>query len=305
VTVLIAAYDAEGFLRRAVDSALAQSIPVLEVLIVDDASTDGTVSVIQKLSQEDDRVRLLRLPVNGGPSAARNAGLSAARGDWVAVLDADDAYLPQRLERMLRAAVDNGADVVVDNFRYYHPAGGRMSPPALPESSATACVTFAQFLAKARPFTGEADWGVLKPVFRRAFLEQHGLRYPTFSRHGEDFLLMANAFLCGARYLLLREVGYLYTDRSSTLSRTNINYRSMWRHTQALLKDERVAKNTVLVQLLRERVHAVRRLAAERDFSQARNNRDYLLILRRLLCDRSFRAMLGRKLQRKIVNTGG
>ena len=78
VSVLIAAYNASRFLRRAVQSALAQTLAPLEVLIVDDASTDDTRVVANALAAEDSRVRILTLPVNSGPAAARNVGLNAA-----------------------------------------------------------------------------------------------------------------------------------------------------------------------------------------------------------------------------------
>ncbi|HEY6454409.1 MAG TPA: glycosyltransferase family 2 protein, partial [Steroidobacteraceae bacterium] len=122
VSVIIPAYNAAAFLHRAVHSALKQSIPVLEVLIVDDASTDDTVAIADALSLNDSRIRLLTLSENSGPSVARNAGLEAAKGQWVAILDADDAYLPERLEWMLQTAIESDADIVVDNIRYYDPS---------------------------------------------------------------------------------------------------------------------------------------------------------------------------------------
>src|SRR5579859_6471888 len=98
VTVLIPAYNAGPFLHRAVGSALDQTHPPLEVIVVDDGSTDDTADVAQRLALADPRVRVIRLPENGGPAKARNAGLDLARGEWVAVLDADDAYMHARLE---------------------------------------------------------------------------------------------------------------------------------------------------------------------------------------------------------------
>jgi succinoglycan biosynthesis protein ExoO len=305
VTVLIAAYNAQEFLGRAIHSALSQSIPVLEVLIVDDASADGTVAAVEQLALKDRRVRLVKLNRNGGPSAARNAGLDAARGEWVAVLDADDAYLPRRLERMLGAVAGRDVDIVVDNFRYYNPKTDTTSAPALEERDEIAEISLAHFLVRARPFTGEADWGLLKPVFRRAFLEEQGLRYPGFSRHGEDFLLLVEAFLHGAKYALFGEAGYLYTDRNSGYSRTTVNYELMWQHTEALMADPRIASEPVLLGRMRERVAALKRLAtqsaAEQELSRCRRQRDYVSIVRRSLSDGAFRVVLWKKLQRKLV----
>jgi succinoglycan biosynthesis protein ExoO len=301
VTVLIAAYNAAEFVGRAIASALAQSLAPLEVLVVDDASTDHTGAVVQQLAAADCRIRLITLQQNGGPSAARNAGLDAARGEWIAVLDADDAFMPQRLQRMLRFAVESTADIVVDNFRSYQLATHRIGAPVLDPGPADSLIRFEDFLARARPLRNETDWGLLKPIFRRAFLQEHGLRYPLSSRHGEDFLFMVDAFLHGARYALVREAGYLYTGRSSNLSRSTLNYRLMYEHTRALIGDERIRQRPVLVRRLRERATAVRRLAAITDYERFRRERDYASLARHLLLDNTFRTFVGKKLVRSLV----
>lgn len=101
VTVVIPAYNAQQYLSEAIGSVLRQTFPRLECIVVDDASTDGTAQIAQ--SFEDDRVRYLRVE-HGGVARARNAGMRAARGEWVALLDADDVWLPDKLERQLSAA---------------------------------------------------------------------------------------------------------------------------------------------------------------------------------------------------------
>jgi succinoglycan biosynthesis protein ExoO len=303
VTVLIAAYNAAGFLQRAVMSALNQTIPVSEVLIVDDASTDETVSVVEQLALADGRIRLLSLPHNGGPSVARNTGLDSARGQWIAVLDADDAMLPDRLARMLTAAAESEADIVVDNLRYYVPAANQPGPPVLEErDGGFEVVAFESFLAKARPFTGEPDWGLLHPIFRKDFLNAKGLRYPTHSRHGEDYLLLVEAFLQGARYVLSRRAGYLYTGRDSGFSRTIVNYPLMCEHTEALMSDPRIAGHPLLVARLRERAAALRSLLTEKQLALAWSERDYKSIARRLLFDPRTRAVVRRKINRRLKN---
>jgi len=300
VTVLMAAYNAEGFLQRAVTSVLAQSLPELELVIVDDASTDGTVALVERLTATDSRIHLVRRDSNGGPAAARNAGLDVASGEWIAVLDADDAYLPRRLERIVARARAVDADIVLDNLRYHNPDTGRLSPPALSQTSEIELITLPQFLSKARPYTGELDWGLLKPIMRRAFVQRHALRYPIFSRHGEDFLFMMEAFLAGARCALFREAGYLYTGRRQGYSRTTVNYQLMWRHAAALMKDPRIANDPAVRECLRQRVAAVRRLAAETDLESARRGRRYGLLAERFLLDGAFRSLVWEKVQRKL-----
>lgn len=94
VSVIIPAYNAAAFVQRAVDSVLAQTWRDLELLVVDDGSTDDTVKLLDGYG---DRLRLIT-QANGGPAAARNRGLQAARGDYVALLDADDWWEPGKLD---------------------------------------------------------------------------------------------------------------------------------------------------------------------------------------------------------------
>ncbi len=285
VTVLIAAYNAEPFLHRAVASALDQTRPPLEVLIVDDGSRDGTAQAAEELGRRDERVRLIRLPENGGPAVARNAGLRAARGDWVAVLDADDAILRERLERLVRAGIRCGADVVVDNFRWYHAQSDSVGPPGIPVSDSVEVTDRYEFAMRARPYTDQADWGLLQPMFRRCFLEQHGLRYPDSCRHGEDFLFMMDVLFAGAVMALVRSPGYLYTTRSSGLSRTVLDYDAMARATASLIQTRRVSSDPRMKRLLRARLRALRRLAAERRLQSSVAARDYWRIGRGVLAD--------------------
>ena len=106
VCVIIPAYNAAGFIRRAVDSVLAQTFQDFELLVVDDGSTDDTRTV---LASYGDRIRLLTKE-NGGPAAARNHGLRHAQGRYVAFLDSDDYWLPGKLEHQVRL-LDNRHEI--------------------------------------------------------------------------------------------------------------------------------------------------------------------------------------------------
>jgi glycosyltransferase involved in cell wall biosynthesis len=96
ISVIIPAYNVAGFLREAVDSALAQTFRDIEVIVVDDGSSDGSADTLSDL--DDPRLRVIR-EVHGGSAAARNAGLRLASGEFVAFLDADDRWAPQNLDR--------------------------------------------------------------------------------------------------------------------------------------------------------------------------------------------------------------
>ncbi|MDB5561776.1 MAG: glycosyltransferase family 2 protein [Hyphomicrobiales bacterium] len=265
VTVIIAAYNCSGFVSRAIGSALAQTGVTLEVLVIDDASTDDTCAVVEALCKDDSRLKLLRLAENGGPSAARNAGLSAASGEWVAVLDADDAYEPGRLARLVAAGRTAGGDLVADNFRYFDVKRGTVGAPGLKLKSEPEFIDRYGFLRGARPYTSEADFGLLKPVYRRAFMAEQALAYPLDSRHGEDFLLYLEIVLRGGRFLLVREPGYLYSTRDSGLSRTTVDYEGQILQLAQLKHRPEIAADALLLALLTARGDALRRLMADRE----------------------------------------
>jgi hypothetical protein len=113
VSVLVPCFNAEASIGRALGSVLAETTVPLEVIAVDDASTDGTVEVLRGIAARDDRVVVIPLPVNGGVSNARNRGLEAVRGTWLTLLDADDRFMPGGLASLFRAAVTTGALAVV------------------------------------------------------------------------------------------------------------------------------------------------------------------------------------------------
>jgi glycosyltransferase involved in cell wall biosynthesis len=110
--VVIPTHNRAPIVERGLRSVLAQSVPPLEVIVVDDASTDDTAGRLQPYLGE--RVRILRVPARGGGSRARNLGIDAARGDWVAFLDSDDEWRPTKLERQLaRLNAPDGPDLSV------------------------------------------------------------------------------------------------------------------------------------------------------------------------------------------------
>jgi len=106
ISVIIPVFNRAAILGRAIDSVLAQSFPVHEIIVIDDGSDDDTPSVLERFAHENSRVISLRQE-NQGVSAARNMGIERATGDWVALLDSDDAWLPTKLSRQVEALKTN------------------------------------------------------------------------------------------------------------------------------------------------------------------------------------------------------
>ena len=108
VSVLVPAYNAASTIAETLASALAQTHESLEIIVVDDGSSDNTAAVVEDFSARDSRVIFVR-QTNGGVASARNAALSMARGSFVAPLDADDLWHPEKISRQMRRLAEAGS----------------------------------------------------------------------------------------------------------------------------------------------------------------------------------------------------
>jgi glycosyltransferase involved in cell wall biosynthesis len=109
VSVIIPAFNAAEYIRQTLHSVLAQTYQFLEVIVVDDASEDGTDAIVEEFVQKDARVQLVK-QCNAGVGAARNAGIRMARGEYIAPLDADDIWFPEKLEKQVVCMEQNGEE---------------------------------------------------------------------------------------------------------------------------------------------------------------------------------------------------
>lgn len=112
VTVIMACHNSSAYLDEAVSSVLSQTLGDLELVLIDDCSTDNTLEIATCYQAQDDRISIISMPVNSGPAAARNAGIRAAKGEWLGILDSDDVAMPARFEEQMSLA-NNGQSLVI------------------------------------------------------------------------------------------------------------------------------------------------------------------------------------------------
>lgn len=219
VSVIVAAWCAEGSLARAVRSALSQTGTTVEVIVIDDASPDGTDDAARELAAADPRVRPIAMPANGGPAAARNRGIDQARGDWIAILDADDRMVPRRLERMLALGRETRADAILGNLAEVDEDGTSLSDdPFVTDPLAEVAVTPEAFVTANLRRAAPRTWGYLKPLIRRDTLIRQSIRYDETLRNGEDFHLILDLMLAGGAVWFCPDPDYLYTRRAGSVS---------------------------------------------------------------------------------------
>jgi succinoglycan biosynthesis protein ExoU len=216
VCVVIAAWNAADTIARAIGSALREP-EVNEVVVVDDASSDGTPEVAQRAGAETDRVRVIRLTSNRGPAYARNCAIAESTAPLISVLDADDFFFEGRFGLLLEA--DNW-DFIADNVVFIDTACIHLQPATPRFSAEPSFLDLKAFVHGSIPRRDKAgDLGFLHPVMRRAFLDAHRLRYNAALRLGEDYDLYARALMKGARFKIVQSCGYAALVRPNSLSR--------------------------------------------------------------------------------------
>lgn len=251
VVVIIPAWKAVATIGRAVSSALGQT-ELCHVVVIDDCSPDETIAAARAADDGSGRLTVLSQPVNGGPAAARNRGIAASTAPWIALLDADDIMEPGRIAGLLGLATGEAAgettwetapqetqqkahqetpqdstqktawDMVADDLYKVHESAVDGPRQRLLEQDdfAPHSLDFQSFVLGnihgSRGSRGEL--GFLKPLMRRAFLEDSDIRYKETMRLGEDYDLYARALAKGARFRVVNPLGYVAVERAGSLS---------------------------------------------------------------------------------------
>lgn len=112
VSIIMAAYNAEKTIELAIESVLNQTYSNFELLVINDCSKDGTAKLVEDFSAKDNRVRLISNEKNSGVSFTRKHGLEEANGSWIAILDSDDAWAPEKLEKQIELQNRTNADLL-------------------------------------------------------------------------------------------------------------------------------------------------------------------------------------------------
>ena len=195
VTVIIPAYKAAGTIRRSLDSVLAQTSPPSEVLVVDDGSPDRA-QLRAVLAPYGSVVTLLQKP-NGGAASARNYGIDQARGEWIALLDADDYWEPSKLERQFQV-IEANPGVGLVGCSYYEEEPGK--PRTLTSDKMSPYCGRLLHSERSESFDAALVVWTSTLVIRRDLLAGH--RFVTDFETAEDRDLWIRLFSAGSAYLL-------------------------------------------------------------------------------------------------------
>ncbi len=229
ISVIVPIYNVERYLRQCLDSIRDQTYRDLEVILVDDCSPDGSAAICREYVEADSRFRMIRTPKNSGLSAARNAGIEVATGDWIAYIDSDDDIDRDYFERLLKRAEETGADVVRCTFDRFSSSGPIPTPIDFSDDKVIDDPKVLNRLALrlfSAPTPGSSDpdivtgCSVWMTLYHRRFTHELGMRFPhdrTFT--SEDVIFNFGVWRAAQKLTIMKRPMYHYRENDSSLTR--------------------------------------------------------------------------------------
>lgn len=241
VSVVIPVYNGEAYLHQCLDSVCAQTLEEIEIICVDDGSTDASWQILKEYEEKDSRFRLIQQE-NQHVAAARNNGMEQAQGEYVIFWDCDDFFEPRALEHLYLRAEETEADICVcKNDLYYskdgkrYPDGASLNFKRIPEGETFNRFTNSEHILS---FINAVVWNKL---FRRSFLVENNLTFPSF-RMGEDQPFVYVALCLASKIAIVKKV--------------LIHYR--WNNPKSMLGSR--AENSIFIEGIRAREFLVEQL---------------------------------------------
>lgn len=219
ISVIVTAYNVEKYLRKCLDSLLAQTFSSIEFIVVDDGSTDESGRICDEYEAKDERIRVIHR-VNGGPSAARNDGIELARGEYIGYVDGDDWVEPEMYEQMYDACRESGAQIAICSYRHHgeyaeemHPTGNR--------------IELSREEAMELYIMGDPQYHIYHAVWSKLFERNiiQNLRFQE-GHQSEDIMYTTCALGKAEKCIFLDTLYYNYrTDRSGSIMNTHLEER--------------------------------------------------------------------------------
>ena len=215
-SIIIPAYNAEAYLSRCLDSIFAQEFEDYEVIVINDGSTDGTSSLLEQYTSRHPNLRVLNQS-NQGMASARNHGLEKAIGEYIMYVDSDDRIVEHALATLAQHI--GGEDIIGFGSRIFNEIDCTYSNNSIiPNTSITGWDYFNRERLISRPVHFVCIW---QRVYRRAFLEEHGLRFVNGLRRAEDDLFTTMTFLHAKSVKTIDDNLYIYHVRPGSITRSS------------------------------------------------------------------------------------
>lgn len=212
VSVILPVYNVAGYVRECLQTIVTQTLQDVEIICVDDGSTDGSSEILLECAAKDSRIKVIRQD-NAGAGAARNRGMDSACGRYLYFCDPDDCLVQSALNEMCQAMESESADICVCRYVEFEDATGEVI--RVSRFGEMFAEPLRQGVRSVEPATAEGDVfyaagiGVWNKLFRRAFVVQHGLRFQEI-RRTNDLFFAASALVSASRIAVVDKPLYFY-----------------------------------------------------------------------------------------------
>lgn len=240
ISVIIPVYNAESYISRSIDSISSQDYRNIEIIIIDDGSTDSTKEIVTAMS--DNRIRYY-YQINAGVSAARNYGISVAKGDYIIFADADDTYFENSFSKMVQILETSHAELACFGYRFDNKSI-KKTDFIISDSFISRPMTFSELSV----FLGEvpnAPWG---KVFLRSIVEAKNIRFDVNVPYAEDTIFLLNYIAYIDKIVLSSDVVYYYNVSPGEIQASNKFYPKICEYFSKVMKAKELycnQKNTV------------------------------------------------------------
>ncbi len=218
VSIIVPVYNSEKTIGRLLGALVEQTYENIEIILIDDGSTDGGADLCRTAAENDSRIILIQQE-NAGVSAARNAGLKVASGEWIYFSDADDWMVADSIETFVRTVLSTGCDLAITEF--YRVSKGVIGHKHGPATGVFSTEQFLRYMAR-RP--ADHYYGSLwNKMFRRSIIEKERLRFDTGIKFGEDHVFILNFLRSTEVVTLIDRPMYYYIDTEGSLIHSGFN----------------------------------------------------------------------------------
>ena len=226
VSVIIPIYNVGDYLRRCLDSLCNQTLTDIEIICIEDCSTDNSYEILKEYSQKDNRIKLIKLDVNSGAAVARNKGLEISKGEYLGFVDSDDSIDLNYYEELYKKAKESDYDIVKCRRKTIHKDGKTT------ESNLNNIIKdFGRYF-----FTYE--WQTA--IYKRSLVVENKINFPIECRKAQDTVFLNRVVLVSKSLALIDNVYYYYYKRDNSLNATQIpieNIQSALKSAEIQLKD--------------------------------------------------------------------
>lgn len=233
ISIIIPVFNSEEYLEKCLSSVLQQTYENFEVILIDDASTDGSPEICSQYALIDNRIKLIRHEINNGIGLTRQEAINKSSGEYILFVDSDDYIAPTLIEECFRVMVEKGVDVV--NFaysRFYSSIEYQNIIPKWYGGVSREDENFEEFLFGTSPVLWDK-------MFKKSVL--HNIHFFDIN-YGEDLIILLQAYANAISYYSMDKIFYYYRQRENSLS-TNNNYLKYFELVESLLEFKILAKN--------------------------------------------------------------